>query len=220
MIEFYARNRWTIFFAAAAAVLYLSAYFRPMWGFYLFSPQYPRGLILSVYLNRVGGDVTEVNILNHYIGMAKLDQAAPLERALSVYGVGLIAAAALLFGWLRGRLSRWFALPALMFPVMFIAFLYFWMHRFGHQLSVEAPVHVPPFTPTLLGQGKIGNFRTIGLPGPGFYLSLAGLACVGLTAYARRWDARGATASGSARSCAPQPRPRSKGPSAIEARHR
>jgi hypothetical protein len=175
-------------FSLIAAALYFFAYFEPMWGFYLFSPQYPRGLILSIYLNHVGGDVTEVNILNHYIGMAKLDQAAALERALSVYGIGLIAVAAAVFGAARGRLARWLFLPALIFPPIFMMSMYFWMHRFGHQLSLDAPVHVPPFTPTLIGRGKIGNFHTVGLPGLGFYLSLVSVLCVALAAYAKRWD--------------------------------
>lgn len=187
-MNFYFRNWAAMTFSLAAAALYSIAYFEPMWGFYLFSPQYPHGLILSIYLNRVGGDVTEVNILNHYIGMAKLDQAAALERALSVYGIGAIAIAAAAFGLVRGRYARLLSLPAFMFPLIFVVLMYFWMHRFGHQLSLDAPVHVPPFTPTLIGSGKIGNFSTIGLPGPGFYLSLVSVVCIALAEYAKRWD--------------------------------
>jgi hypothetical protein len=189
MMSFYLRNRWCVFFAVLAAALHMILYLLPMWGFYLFAPQYPHGLLLSIYMNRVSGDVTEVNILNHYIGMAKLDQAALLERQLSIYGVSLVALATLLFGCVRGRFSRWLALPGLAFPFVFLACMYFWLYQFGHQLSSAAPVHVQPFTPTLLGTGKIGNFHTIGLPGLGFYLALTALVCIGAAIYGRRWDA-------------------------------
>lgn len=171
------KSQWTIVLLLAAVALYVSAYFEPMWGFYLFSPQYPRGLTLSIYLNRIGGDVTEVNILNHYIGMAKLDQAARLEREFAVYGIALMAIAVLISG-LRTRYSKILTLPALVFPLIFVAAMYFWMYRFGHELSPEAPVRVPAFTPTMIGEGKIGNFHTIGLPGLGFYMSVASSVCV------------------------------------------
>jgi copper chaperone NosL len=159
--------------AMGAVVLYIAAFFQPMWGFYLYAPQYPHGLTLSVFLNRVGGDVMEINILNHYIGMAKLDEAAKLERQLSAYGLAGIALALLLMVFVPGRkYARWFAIPAFLFPVVFLGFFYYWMWTFGHTLSPAAPVTVSPFTPTLLGQGQIGNFRTVGLPGPGFYMVL------------------------------------------------
>lgn len=169
------RRRWIILGLAVTAVgLYIAAFFLPMWGFYLYAPQYPFGLTLSVYMNRVAGDVTEINILNHYIGMAKLDQAAQLERQLAGYGVAGIALAVLLMVFVPGRrFTKLFAVPAFLFPVAFLGLFYFWMWKFGHTLSPDAPVDVPPFTPKLLGKGQIGNFRTVGLPGAGFYLILA-----------------------------------------------
>ncbi|UCG24503.1 MAG: hypothetical protein JSW55_00420, partial [Chloroflexota bacterium] len=42
--------------------------------------------------------------------------------------------------------------------------------------------YIDPFIPTLLGEGLIGQFRTIATLGPGFYLALLGsiLILVGL----------------------------------------
>jgi hypothetical protein len=180
MRDFSQVSRWTLVVLTGSVLLFVAAYFQPMWGFYLFSPQYPHGLTLSIYLDHVGGDVMEVNILNHYIGMAKLDQAAQFEREMSGYGVGFVALTSLLVGLTKERYSLWLSLPAFVFPVVFLSGMYFWMYRFGHDLSPHAPVRVKAFTPTLLGAGQIGNFHTIGLPGLGFYLVLMAVGGVAL----------------------------------------
>ena len=157
----------------ASAGLCLWAWLQPMWGWYLSAPQYPHGLVLSVYMDHVAGDTTEINILNHYIGMAKLEEAAQFERSIAGYGIVLIAASTVMLVVLPGRLvGRILAIPSFSFPFIFVGAMYWWMYRFGHELSPSAPVSIEPFTPTLVGKGQIGNFSTIGMPGPGFYMVL------------------------------------------------
>ncbi len=173
--------------ASLAVVMFFAAWFQPMWGWYLSAPQYPFGLVLSVYMNHVAGDISEINILNHYIGMAKLDEAAKFERAMAGYGLAAIALVSLLMVFLPGRrIARFFALPAFSFPFVFVGAMYFWMYKFGHELNPDAPVTVAGFTPTLAGPGQIGNFSTIGMPGPGFYLILGASVCVILTYFLRK----------------------------------
>jgi hypothetical protein len=173
--------------AVGAALSYFAAFSLPMWGFYLSAPQYPNGLELSIYLNRIGGDVAEINTLNHYIGMARLDEAAKFERAMAGYGLGGIGLMAILLVFLPGkRYARYFAIPAMIFPLAFIAVTFGWMYSFGHRLSTHAPISIPPFTPTLMGLGMIGNFHTEGLPGAGFYLILLSSALVAIAFWLRR----------------------------------
>lgn len=118
--------------------------------------------------------------------MARLDQAAELERALAVYGVCGIGLITMLFVFLPGRkYARLFTIPALIFPVAFVVIQLYWMYRFGHELSPDAPVDVVPFTPTLLGIGKIGNFKTLGMPGAGFYLIVGSAISVALAFWMR-----------------------------------
>lgn len=168
------KDRWIVFILAVfAVILYAWAFFQPMWGFYLSAPQYPYGLNLAIYMNHVGGDVSEINILNHYIGMARLDEAAQFERSIAGYGLAGIGLITMLLVFLPGRhYARIFALPALLFPFVFAMIMFVWMYRFGHELSPSAPVRVLPFTPKIIGMGKIGNFTTYGVPGPGFYMIL------------------------------------------------
>jgi copper chaperone NosL len=181
-------KRWTVLALAMLAVsFYVIAYFQPMWGFYLHSPQYPNGLVLSIHLNGVVGDIDEINTLNHYIGMSHLDDAAKLARALSAYGVCGIGLVTMLLVVFPGRrYARYFAWPAMAFPVTFMGMTYYWMYTFGHHLNPAAPIHVEPFTPTLLGGGMIGNFHTTGLPGAGFYLIMASAIVVAVAFWLRR----------------------------------
>ncbi|MCB9655988.1 MAG: cytochrome C [Deltaproteobacteria bacterium] len=181
-------RRLTVLGLAVVAVgLYMVAWLLPMWGWYLHAPQYPQGLVLSVYMNHVQGDISEINILNHYIGMAKLDEAAQLERAMALYGVCGIGLVTMLAVFFPGkRYAHYFALPAFAFPFVFVSLMFFWMYRFGHELSPDAPVRVAAFTPTLVGHGQIGNFHTLGLPGAGFYAILGSAVAVALAFALRR----------------------------------
>lgn len=172
--------------ATAAIGLYAIAYFQPVWGFYLYAPQYPQGLTLAIYIDRVAGDTMEIDILNHYIGMAKLGDAAEVERAIAVYVLIAIGFSTLLIAWLRGKRAALFsALPAITFPFAFLSIMFVWMYKFGHELNPGAPVDMAPFTPKLLGVGIIGNFQTQGMPGPGFYIYLVAAVVTAVAAYLR-----------------------------------
>ena len=78
-------------FLAAAAMLLLVSLFQPYWRMVLHAPQYPKGLTVHAYLNRLEGDVAEIDGLNHYSGMRKLNEAAKLERELSIMAVVAVA---------------------------------------------------------------------------------------------------------------------------------
>lgn len=186
-IEIRRKRLLVLYCVIGACLCYFLAFFLPMWGFYLHAPQYPDGLVLSIYLNKVAGDVSEINTLNHYIGMARLDEAAQMERALAGYGLCGIGFLSILLVFLPGkRFDRFFALPAILFPVVFLVIVFAWMYNFGHNLSPNAPVYMAPFTPTLLGTGKIGNFYTEGLPGAGFYLIVMSALLVAVAFWLRR----------------------------------
>lgn len=156
-----------------AAVLLVVSIFLPYWRLVLEAPQYPGGLEVTAYLNRLDGDVREIDGLNHYIGMRPLGEAAQLERSLSLAAV---AAIALLVAGAITIHSRWAALvslPALTFPVFFLADLYYWMRDFGTHLDPKAPLSssIDPFVPPVLGRGVVGQFATVAFPGPGLIVA-------------------------------------------------
>jgi hypothetical protein len=72
------------------------------------------------------------------------------------------------------------ALPAILFPIGFLVDLQFWMAHFGQNLDPAAPLSssVKPFTPTVLGEGGIGQFKTYAALGWGYW---AAVGCSVLT---------------------------------------
>lgn len=167
-----------------ARVALLCALFVPFWHMELQAPQYPKGLQLTAYVNHVEGHVREINALNHYIGMRKLEEAAALEKTLSVWGI--IAIVLLVEGatFIHSRWAALLVLPAIVFPAFFLLDMHWWMKDFGLNLDPHAPLSssVKPFVPTILGTGVIGQFRTVAHMGWGLYLAWisSGLALVAL----------------------------------------
>lgn len=171
-----------ILLAAAAAALILSVC-HPYWHIKIKAPQYPQGLSLTVHLNRVEGDVREIDMLNHYIGMRPLQNAAKLERALAIPGIILTILSLLIDLRKKQRWQFLFMLPALLLPVFFAADLFLWMRDYGLHLDPRAPLSsaVKPFIPPLIGEGKIAQFNAHASFMTGFYLSLA---AAGLSTFA------------------------------------
>lgn len=164
--------------AASACALFGLAYTQPWWSFKLYAPQYPKGLTLIISLTGMGGDVHEIDLLNHYIGMASLAEAAPLERSLAGWGVAMICVLTLAGLLLAGRrLDKLVAIPAISFPIVFIADSFAWLYRFGHDLDPKAPIKLGAFTPEMFGNGQIGQFGTFAAPAVGFWLAVAGVVC-------------------------------------------
>lgn len=166
------------FMLSIARVLLLLSLFLPYWHMELEAPQYPNGLFLTAYVNHLEGDVKEIDGLNHYIGMKPLGDAARLEKAMSIW---VVVAMVLLVEGAMFVHSRWavlLALPAIFFPVGFLADLYYWMREFGQGLDPDAPLSnsVKPFTPTILGEGGIGQFRTYADIGWGLWCAFASSA--------------------------------------------
>ena len=55
-----------------ATLALLPAVFLPTWTITLHAPQYPDGLAVQIYPHTVKGQIGEVNVLNHYIGMQEI----------------------------------------------------------------------------------------------------------------------------------------------------
>ncbi|MFZ5479446.1 MAG: cytochrome C [Myxococcota bacterium] len=181
------RRLGVVALSLVSVALFAVSYFQPWWQFDLFAPQYPKGLELVVSLTGVTGDTEEINIINHYIGMGHLEDAAELERAYGGWLVGGLGVAVLALVAVAGKRLGWLAwLAAVGFPVGFVADTMYWLYRFGHDLDPKAPVRIPGFTPEMFGEGKVGQFRTIATPDLGFWLAVTGVVLVGIAAWQRK----------------------------------
>jgi hypothetical protein len=160
-------------FLVSGAVLIIVSIFLPYWSLVLHAPQYPQGLLVHAYLNHLEGDVQEIDGLNHYIGMRPLGEAAQLEKSISVFAIGALILLVLAAIFIHSPWSVLLAIPAILLPVVFLADLYYWLNNFGQNLDPNAALSnaVKPFTPTILGEGVIGQFRTVAFADFGLLLA-------------------------------------------------
>ncbi len=176
-----------ILFTGAALLLVVSLLL-PYWVLRMSAPQFPEGLTISAYVNRLAGDVVELEGLNHYVGLDSFESGAVFERSIAIFAVVVLA------GLLVGALlihSRWvvvFVFPALVFPLAFILDLQYWLWRFGHNLDTTAPLAnaVGEFTPPIFGPAEIAQFDTWALPGFGLILAVIASVLVAAGLYYHR----------------------------------
>lgn len=146
----------------------------PMWKIYLKAPQYPEGLEMHIWVNKISGNtessLQNFNILNHYIGMEPIHAESFKELTIMPYLViGFIVTGVLVAFIGRRRLVlAWSALLMLGGAVGLLDF-YLWLEKFGTNLSPTAPIKVPGMTyvPPLLGSKTLLNFDALSLPGWG-----------------------------------------------------
>jgi nitrous oxidase accessory protein len=177
--------------AIAAATLVAAAYNLPMWQMTMKAPQYPKGLTLNAYGTRMVGDIRELNILNHYIGMPPLEMP-PLETAMFPYGIAALVALCLLSP--LHRTVRRVALAALVaMPITILADLQWRLYTFGHTLNPQAPIRLKAFTPPVVGTAHMWNFQTSSMVSAGiFCLVAAALVLFVSGRVERRLDTRAA----------------------------
>jgi hypothetical protein len=160
---------------------------QPLWRISMKAPQYPKGLHMDIYAHKVEGghggrDVAEINTLNHYIGMKKIDRAELKDLDWIPFALGFLVIFALrcaVIGNVRALLD----LTVMTGYVSLFAmgrFVYK-LYVFGHELDPEAPLKVEPFTPAIFGTKRIANFETTSAPQLGSVLIgvfVAGLVAV------------------------------------------
>jgi hypothetical protein len=162
-------------FMGLAVICLIASIFLPYWTMTLEAPQYPDGLEIQVYVNKVVGDTAELQGLNHYIGMRSLEEAGQLERSLSFLAITGIALLVIAATFLHNPCAAILSLPAALTPIVFLADLYYWLRNFGLNLDPRAPLSssVDPFVPVILGEGKVAQFKTAAWVAEGWYLALA-----------------------------------------------
>jgi len=156
---------------ALAAVLFV-----PLWRIELDAPQYPEGLNLLIYTNKLGGNVDIVNGLNHYIGMKTLHAADFIEFTVLPYLVGFFAVLALLVAVVgRPKLLYTFFILFVSFAIISMVDFWRWEYNYGHDLNPDAAIIVPgmSYQPPLIGFKQLLNFGAYSIPDIGGWIFVA-----------------------------------------------
>ncbi len=159
--------RWVTLFCSSILIAVL---FLPIWRIDLSAPQYPEGLVLRIYADRIGGDVDIINGLNHYIGMKMLHTRDFVEFVALPYIIGGFLVLGFLVA-LSNRRSIFYGWVSLLLLIAFMSLIdfYRWEYNYGHNLDEGAPIKVPgmAYQPPLLGYKQLLNFSAWSIPDSG-----------------------------------------------------
>jgi hypothetical protein len=152
------RSRTRIFMLAAAVALPLMFAF-PIWKITLEAPQYPKGLGMYIWVNKITGSepntLQNINIMNHYIGMKPIEPESIPELRFMRYIILALTGLALLLVFL----NKW-------------------------QLNLVWVIMLGmAYQPPLIGKKQILNFLAISLPRLGALFLALSILCGGLAAY-------------------------------------
>ena len=163
---------------ALAAALLVVVFLVPVWRISLKAPQYPEGIGMLIRVNTITGikpnDLSNINGLNHYIGMKAIEpEKIPILDAMPI-GLGILAAAALLVAAYgrRWALLSWLGAMAVGGGLALLEF-YKWSYDYGHNLDPNAIIKVPGMTyqPPLIGSKQLLNFTASSWPDIGGILA-------------------------------------------------
>jgi len=165
---------------AVASLSLIATYFLPVWFIFLIAPQYPEGLTMNIWLNKLTGQVEIINGLNHYIGMKHISAEMFPEFNFLVY----IVAFFILFGLavaITG--SRKLLISYLILTVvggaLAIYDFYTWGYEYGHNLDPKAAIQVPglSYQPPTFGHKKLLNFDAYSYPEKGGWVIIIVSLC-------------------------------------------
>jgi copper chaperone NosL len=157
-----------------AAGLIVASLFYPWWAMKFIAPQYPEGLNIIVYPDKLEGEIDIVNGLNHYIGMSEFSEENFPELNYLKYLIGGLAALTALTAILR-RKAILYGLIGLFVAggALGVWDLHRWLKNFGTKLDPMAPIKVDPFIPPIIGENTLANFITYSTLQPGTYFIIA-----------------------------------------------
>lgn len=180
---------------ALSALSFLALFFMPMWSIFLEAPQYPKGneLGIMIYINKVQGaqpnDLQNLNGLNHYIGMKKIDpDAIPELRYMPFIVAGLIITGLFTaFAGNRTVLLIWLVV-VLAAGALGLYDFYQWLYDYGHDLDPRAAIKIPgmAYQPPVVGSKQLLNFVAHSYPAVGFYVIGIGWIVGAVTWFASR----------------------------------
>lgn len=149
------------------SLLLAATFFLPLWEIQLWAPQYPEGLAMQIWSHKFSGDITTINILNHYIGMAPIEEAGFAELKYFPIAFGILLG----LGLIAALIGRCFAVAT--WSTLLLGFASYclydfwqWEYAFGHNLNPDAAIKMEDMTyqPPLIGTADFLNIQASSWP--------------------------------------------------------
>ncbi len=178
----------------------------PLWKITLLAPQYPEPLGLNIHITHLSdgnqfNDVNNIDLLNHYIGMAHLPTKINVDKgevepfkefviipivviALTVLGV--------IFGFIGNRklYATWLVL-LIISGIIGLYDFYNWLYIYGHKLNPNAILQIKDkvtgemmaYQPPVFGFKQMLNFEVYSYPSTSVYFIAVSFMLVCLAFY-------------------------------------
>jgi hypothetical protein len=176
-------SKFTRILLAVCGIALVISIFVPLWSIYLEAPQYPEGLSMFLWANKITGEYEIINGLNHYIGMKTIHPEDFWEFEVLPYALGFFALLCFLAAIFNKK--SWLYVTTVLFLVFGVAFMVdFWLleYDYGHNLDPNAAIVVPgmSYQPPLIGFKQLLNFGAYSYPniGGGIMFAVAGILAI------------------------------------------
>ena len=166
--------------------------FTPIWRIDLMAPQYPEGLRLLIYANKLAGNVDIINGLNHYIGMKTLHTDDFIEFKILPGIILCFSALFIIAAFVAKR--KWMNILCILFVsfgILAMVDFWRWEYDYGHSLNPDAAIIVPgmAYQPPLIGFKQLLNFGAYSIPAVGGWI-FVGAGAILLAAVIYEWRRR------------------------------
>jgi copper chaperone NosL len=160
-----------------ASTLLILTFFLPLWSIELEAPQYPEGIGLEIWINQITGqkpnDLENINGLNHYIGMKRIEPDDIAELKIMPFIIGFM----ILFGFISAFIGKRYLVYTWIITFIILGAVglydfYLWEYDYGHNLNPQAAIKIPgmAYQPPLIGSKMLLNFNAISMPHISFYI--------------------------------------------------
>lgn len=170
--------------------LMVFSFFLPLWRYSMEAPQYPRGLSVDIYFHRLEGghegrDINEINELNHYIGMHKIERSQLIELDWIPFAFGALMLLALRTAVMgTGRSLVDLSVLTAYLSLFTLGRFVYWLYSFGHDLDPRAAIKIEPFMPVIAGSKQVANFMTHSYPQAGSaFVAIFALGVMAMTGW-------------------------------------
>lgn len=178
-------SQWLL---VAAGLLMIGMYFVPIWNIDLFAPQYPEGMYMQIWINKMTGDIRNINILNHYVGMREIVPEKVPELRYLPWGMAFLILGAFVTAFVEKMwLIRTYVGIFLITSFGLLFDLWLWGYRYGHDLDPKASIKIPgmSYQPPLIGSKTLLNITAWSMPAIGGYLYIVATLLILLSYYFR-----------------------------------
>lgn len=179
----------SILLSLVACGFLVAILFVPIWHIKLDAPQYPGGLDMYIWADKITGTdeftLQNINILNHYVGMRAIHPDSFKELDIMPYFVAAFIAFGLVAAFVnRKKLTiAWVSFMIICGAVGLVDF-YLWQQDFGHNLDPQAPIKMEgmSYSPPFIGIKKLLNITATSYPDWGaiFFGLALGLAILAI----------------------------------------